>query len=116
LQQIGAADKRMIQVFNKIDRIADPQLRPTGGGAVQSINVSATTGEGIAALLAAIQQRLQAEWAELTVKVPAGDGRRLAWLAAHGTLVKQVLKGEVWHLTVKLPQADVGAWQKLVKA
>ncbi len=113
LQQIGAADKRMIQVFNKIDRIADPQLRPTGGGAVQSINVSATTGEGIAALLAAIQQRLQAEWAELTVKVPAGDGRRLAWLAAHGTLVKQVLKGEVWHLTVKLPQADVGAWQKL---
>jgi GTPase len=116
LQQIGAADKRMIQVYNKIDRIADPKLRPMGGGAVQTISVSAVTGKGIPALLAAIQQRLQAEWAELVVKVPAGDGRRLAWLAAHGTLVKQVLKGEVWHLTVRLPQADVGAWQKLVKA
>lgn len=107
LAQIGASDKRMIEVYNKVDR-ADGVLVPHDGA-----GVSAVTGQGIPELLGAIAARLQADWEKLEVDVPAADGRRLAWLYAHGQVITKELDGDMWRLTVKLRQSDLSTWRHM---
>lgn len=107
LGQIGAADKRTIHVYNKVDRAQDV-LVPRGG-----VGVSAATGQGIEALLDVITTRLQEDWETVTAHVPASDGRKLAWLYAHGEVAKQQLDGEMWTLVVKLRASDLSAWEQM---
>lgn len=106
LAQIGAADKQVVEVYNKIDRADMPV--PQGG-----FGVSAVTGQGIETLLAEVGRRLRSGWETLEVDVPAGDGKKLAWLYAHGNVVTKALEGEVWHLSVRLRGSDVAVWQKM---
>ncbi len=107
LGQIGAADKRVIHVYNKVDKAPDA-LVPRDG-----VGVSAVTGQGVGDLLEAIRNRLQADWETVKVNVPASDGRRLAWLHAHGDVTEQHLDGETWTLVVKLRAADLAAWKQM---
>lgn len=107
LGQIGAADKKVLHVFNKVD-VAEDYVLPTG-----ALAVSAISGQGVPELLRAITDMLQADWQRLTVQVPAADGRRLAWLHAHGEVVGQELHDDVWQLQVKLRASDVPLWERL---
>lgn len=107
LAQLGAGDKRVIEVYNKVDKAGD-WLVPKGG-----MGVSALTGEGTQELLVAIAKVLQEDWQQLKVQVPASDGRRLAWLYAHGTVLSKQLDGEMWTLQVKLREGDVQLWERL---
>lgn len=108
LREIGAADKRMVPVFNKVDRLEAGVVVPKDG-----FGVSAVTGTGVKELLSGLERLLKADWVRLEVEVPAADGRRLAWLYAHGEVLEKRLDGEMWHLTVHLRGPDVGAWEKL---
>ena len=104
LGQIGAADKRVIHVYNKVDK-ADGVIVPKDG-----VAVSAMTGQGVDNLMEAIRNRLQADWEIVKVDVPASDGRKLAWLHAHGDVTEQHLVEETWTLVVKLRASDLAAW------
>ncbi len=81
----GAAEKRIIEVWNKADllppgeakRLAEVSQR-RGEGA--PILVSALTGEGIPALLAEIERRLAEGRETLKITLAADDGAGLAWL------------------------------------
>jgi len=58
IDEIGAADVDSIRVYNKIDKLAEPDRGATldvGGG---KLCVSAATGEGLAALIEAIRTRV----------------------------------------------------------
>ncbi|WP_245294155.1 GTPase HflX [Methylobrevis pamukkalensis] len=86
---------RMIEVWNKID-VIDPDRRerlleaasaatPPAGGADASkvtapIPVSALTGEGMDALLAAIEERLVGDHPVYDLKLDPSDGEGFAWL------------------------------------
>lgn len=79
-----AAASPIQEVWNKID-LLDPQDRAeaahrAGFAARPPIPISAITGEGLDALLAAIDARLGAGDSELEVDVPAGEGRLASWL------------------------------------
>jgi GTP-binding protein HflX len=106
LGQIGAADKQVVEVYNKVDRTEMPV--PVGG-----FGVSAVTGQGVEELLGEVGQRLRSDWVGLEVDVPAGDGKKLAWLYAHGNVVTKALEGETWHLSVKMRGSDVAVWRRL---
>lgn len=108
LGQLGAVDKAVIHVFNKLDLLPPDVLIPRGGQAV-----SAVTGAGVEALLLRVEEVLTADWVTEKVKVGAGDGKRLAWLYAHGKVVDDKLVEDVWHLTVQLRPADLGVWRKM---
>ncbi|HEX2859656.1 MAG TPA: GTPase HflX [Alphaproteobacteria bacterium] len=108
LAEIGADVKRVINVYNKVDRLAEGDFVPKNG-----VGVSAITGEGVPDLLAAVEKSLKSSWKTLEVVVPAGDGKRLAWLYAHGEVTDKQLVEEEWHLKVKLRADDLGLWQKL---
>ena len=107
LAQIGAADKRMIEVYNKHDKVPGA-LVPKNG-----VAVAATTGQGVPELMEVLRTRLQADWETVSVTVHASDGRRLAWLHAHGDVLQQHLDTETWTLVVKLRAADLAAWRQM---
>jgi GTP-binding protein HflX len=108
LAQIGAADKKTLHVFNKLDK-AEPEFALPRG----AMGVSAATGQGVPELLRRVNELLQEGWQTLSVKVNAADGRRLAWLHAHGEVVGQALQEDEWTLQVKLRASDAAAWEKL---
>ncbi len=110
LAQIGGADKKTLHVFNKIDRLPPDEalvLPPHAYG------VSAVSGAGVAQLLQGLEDLLQEDWQLVSVKVSAADGRRLAWLHAHGDVVEQTLTDDEWQLKVKLRASDATAWETL---
>jgi GTP-binding protein HflX len=83
----------VLEVWNKADRLSEGEradaertLRRYGRRAVL---VSAHTGEGVEALLAAVDRRLGADDEILTVEVPAGHGRLLSWLHAHAEVLEE---------------------------
>lgn len=71
LGELGAADKPMITVFNKIDRLADADklilLRASHPGAIY---LSAKSGEGVDALRAEMSRRLRGALRELELRIP----------------------------------------------
>jgi GTPase len=79
-----AADGHLIEVWNKIDLLG-PVMRQEASSAAQWAErkpdlVSATTGEGIDALLDAIDARLGHADAIVELVIPAHEGRLVNWL------------------------------------
>ena len=77
-------DNHILEVWNKIDLLdaetREHRLAATRFAARRPAEVSALTGEGLDALLAAIDARLGAADSFVDLVVPAADGRTLAWL------------------------------------
>jgi len=102
LNELGIApeDNRIIEVWNKIDRLdvaererldnlakrQPPERRP--------MLVSAATGEGIDALIAAIEARIVQSRVTLTVDLDAAEGAALSWLHRHAEVLDQATTEE----------------------
>jgi len=103
-------DHRVIEVWNKIDRL-EPEARAglfnAAGrreGDARPIPVSALTGEGMEPLLATISQRLSRERVSLAVDLDAADGGNLSWLYRHSEVLerREDTEGRL-HLAVRVP-------------
>ncbi|MHB8635863.1 MAG: GTPase HflX [Fimbriimonadaceae bacterium] len=71
LQVLGAADKPIMTVFNKIDRLTDHSLeRQLVAGWPNSVAISATTGRGIPDLMMSIRRQVQELLGYVTALVP----------------------------------------------
>ena len=99
MEQEGAIDgewpRRTIEVLNKADLLGGAQNVPPREGAVP---ISAVTGEGLPALLAAIDARLAAGMQQADYALAPADGAGIAWLYEHGE--------DAIHLRVRLLPAD----------
>ena len=106
---------RLIEVWNKIDQLteeargqienraerSDPQHRP--------ILVSALTGEGIEALLAAIEDRLSETRLVLDLVLDGSDGAGVSWLHRHAEVIsKSVGEDGRVSITVRVDPATAG--------
>ncbi|TCK28416.1 GTP-binding protein HflX [Ancylobacter aquaticus] len=103
-------DHRVIEVWNKIDRLDDESragLFNTAArreGDARPIPVSALTGEGMEPLLATISQRLSRERISLAIDLDAADGGNLSWLYRHSEVLERREDGEGrLHLAVRVP-------------
>ncbi|MGZ8456574.1 MAG: GTPase HflX, partial [Gemmatirosa sp.] len=84
LSEIGAQDRPVLYVFNKIDAL-DPEtvtaLRERAAGeGIDAVFVSALAPEGLVALRAALRARAEAAFPLVALTLPAGDGSLLARL------------------------------------
>lgn len=71
LHYLGAQDKPAITVFNKIDAVDDPKIRrDLIAEFPSSVAISATTGEGIDDLLAAIKRQVQELLGSIKALIP----------------------------------------------
>ncbi|WGD31388.1 GTPase HflX [Ancylobacter sp. WKF20] len=86
---------RLIEVWNKIDRMSTDDRAALFNSAIRRegderpIPVSALTGEGMDALLAAISQRLSRERVSLKIDLEASDGEGLSWLYRHTEVLER---------------------------
>ena len=71
LGQIGVDESRIQLILNKVDRVTDPALRaPWRRRHPKAVLLSATTGEGIDALLVALSQALSVKRIRMEVLIP----------------------------------------------
>lgn len=80
------ADKRLIEVWNKIDRL-EPEVHDAmvqkSSGASNVVAVSAVSGEGVDTLMDEISRRLSGVMTETTIRLPVDKLALLPWLYDH---------------------------------
>jgi GTP-binding protein HflX len=92
---IAAADSRLIEVWNKIDRIGSAERTRLENLAARHkeqgrpVRVSAVTGEGIDRLMAAIEDALATEQLTLDVAIEYADGAGVSWLHRHAEVLSR---------------------------
>jgi GTP-binding protein HflX len=107
---------RMIEVWNKIDRFEPAEREQLDNVAArrpaerQCVLVSAETGEGVEALLAAIEDRLARTKATLQLSIDPADGAGISWLHRHTEVLDKHLASDRLVMTVRVDEtrrADV---------
>jgi GTPase len=95
LDQLGieAHDPRLIEIWNKVDRLDDAaRIRNRNLAERQPLRpilVSALSGEGIEHLLAEIETRLAARRVTLDLELDPADGAGLSWLYRHTEVMRR---------------------------
>jgi GTP-binding protein HflX len=85
LDELHLARKATILVLNKIDALCDrARLGALLDRYPNAIPISARSGRGVDRLAAAVSEALSRTFIDLDVEMAAGNGRLLAYLAAHG--------------------------------
>ncbi len=128
LEEIGANDRPVITVFNKLDRLT-PEMteseqpwqgfatpRENAEGEEDSFGISALTGTGLAPLLAAIARRLERGRELVRVELPLGEGRVLAWLRRSGKVVEEAYSATAISVTALVSGKVAGQLRKLLAA
>ena len=95
--------ERTVEVLNKADLLGGVEQVPLREG---SVAVSAITGEGRAALEAAIDRRVAAGMEQVEYALGAAEGARLSWLYDHGEVVSRTDGDDGVHVRVRLLPAD----------
>lgn len=118
--QTGTSSIPILEVWNKCD-LLDPEnleeLRDSSEGQ-GAIVLSAVTGEGVARLEAELARLLSGGAKEVSFLLPVSDGRRIAWLHAHGDVLADEDAGEgeggpQRRLTVRLNPKELGHFSGL---
>lgn len=102
---------RCIEVLNKADLLGG--IGHVAARDEAAIPVSALTGEGLPALLSAIDRRLDAQLVTLACDVSVADGAKIAWLYRHGEVVLREDGEEMVHLQVRMSEADRDRFARL---
>jgi GTP-binding protein HflX len=118
LRELGLGGKRaegMIEILNKIDLLA-PEPRATLLNRARRdaalVPVSATTGEGIDTLVAAIDAWLAGDRDVVELTLPASDGAGIAWLYRHGEVLARAEDEGKLTLRVSLAPADRARFER----
>ncbi|MEN0002382.1 MAG: GTPase HflX, partial [Pseudomonadota bacterium] len=116
----GESDIPILEVWNKADLIEPDRLAELRDAAQNTgaVLISAAQGTGIDAFADRIAQMLTASACELTITLPVSDGRRLAWLHAHGDVRSEKDAGEgergpERELVVRLNPKELGQYEAL---
>lgn len=118
--ETGDSEVPIFEVWNKADLLdvaRVEELREAADGH-DSVLVSATKGMGLEGFEALIAESLTAKASEVSVTLPVADGRRIAWLHAHGDVVEEEDAGEgeegpMRRLTVRLNPKELGQYNTL---
>ncbi|MEP3051733.1 MAG: GTPase HflX [Erythrobacter sp.] len=118
----GISEIPILEVWNKIDLTAPDRaaelLAAADAKDVNACVISAVSGEGVEQLCDRMSSMLTQKAREVTVTVPASDGRRIAWLHAHGDVLEEGDGGHgeggpLRQLTVRLNPKEMGQFESM---
>lgn len=119
LAELGVPpDRPMLEVLNKID-LLEPEQRDglisrngrSSSTGQDAIAVSALSGEGISALLAAFESGVTRDNITLTVKLDAADGSALAFAYRHAQVLERRDRGSKISLSLRIHPDDLGRFE-----
>jgi len=105
-----AAESRIVEVWNKVDRLSEESaeaLRAKARHSDRAVAVSAVTGEGIDDLLGRIEQALSGELVRREFDLALGQMAVLPWIYDHATIVgREDREDGTVHLAVSMTEYD----------
>lgn len=113
LEQIGAKDKTIITVYNKIDKLPEDSALPERLAKEEnSICISAKGRKNLDRLLALIAENLKLQSIEADFMIPYSDTAIVSKLHEAGTVLEQEYLAEGTRLKVRLDAAQLGEYEK----
>ncbi|MEM7700544.1 MAG: GTPase HflX [Pseudomonadota bacterium] len=119
-RETGLADIPILEVWNKADLLGEGVLAELSEAAPghDAVVMSAASGSGVDAFAQRIAAMLTEKAREVTVTLPLSDGRRIAWLHAHGDILAEEDAGEGEDgpqraFTVRLNPKELGQYASL---
>jgi GTP-binding protein HflX len=118
LEQLGIDEQRrdrVIEVWNKVDRLDEPERQRTTNLASRNGNavpLSAQYGEGCEELLETLERRIAEGREVIDCAVPFEDGASIAWLYEHGNVLKRHDEDGVARMQVELDHKQVARFRQ----
>lgn len=110
LAEIGAEAQPRIRVFNKMDLVTEHAVGlPIGP---TDVRIAARTGDGLPALLAAIEDVFAAQLEQVRCEFPAERGDLVAWLRRAGRILEEDYDGGTVRVTALVPPKVAGQLRK----
>ncbi|MEM7753909.1 MAG: GTPase HflX, partial [Pseudomonadota bacterium] len=115
LEALGVDEGRtVIEVWNKIDRIADPEpLVIAAGRKDNTIVTSALSDAGLQPFLDAVEEALSKGLSTEAVAVTHAEGRKRAWLFEQGVVQDERVTEEGWTLKVTWSHAQAARFARM---
>ena len=106
LQELDAADKPVLFVFNKADKLTNPHVREQLLHGRDGVFISAVTGENLDGLLRRIEGFFQESQVRMTLLVPYSDGSVVTRLHSLNAVLETAYEEAGTKLTVRLPLSE----------
>jgi len=114
LEEIGAVGKPVVSALNKIDRLPAPDaVVPLLGKFVDSVPISALTGEGLELLLARVESALEDQMAWVDVHIPYELGELVNLFHRRGLVEREEHTGEGTRIAGRIPRELAGRFAAL---
>ncbi len=110
-----AARANLLEARNKIDLLPEDERRAALNEAARDANavcLSARSGEGVEALLAEIETRLERDASEYELSLSASAGAALAWLHAEGCVLSREDADGAVRLRLRMNGLQLGRFEK----
>ncbi|ADE54076.1 GTP-binding proten HflX [Coraliomargarita akajimensis DSM 45221] len=115
LHELGAKDKQIITVFNKIDALWDPETMDSLKLRYpDAFFISAHSGEGVDQLLAAIEAIIEANYAQLRLLIPHSRYDLVARMHREGAVRKEEARDDGTYLVGSVPERMLSAIQEFI--
>jgi GTP-binding protein HflX len=120
LQSLGMAEEGApprIEAWNKVDLLSGEERARILGEAKRRddvVPISAITGDGLEPLRERMAEKLRSGEEVHEVRLPAGQGDRIAWLHARGEVLNQIVDHDEVQLSVRLSPENWARFQSLV--
>jgi GTP-binding protein HflX len=109
LGDLEIEEKGTLLVVNKIDAVPDRgRLTAIQNRYPNAVLVSARTGQGMDQLAGAVSEALTHSFRDIDVEMDVGNGRLMAYLAAHGEILSRRYREDRVTIHCRLPQKFVG--------
>jgi GTP-binding protein HflX len=108
-----------IEAWNKIDLLSRQErdvLFEEAGRREDVVPISATNGDGLEALRERMAEKLRSGEQVHHIRLPAGDGSRIAWLHSRGEVLEQAIDSDEVQLSVRLSPDNWARFQALESA
>ncbi len=121
IDEDGESDIPVLEIWNKWDALSDErreELQNLAEGHENVTCTSALTGEGLDGLQQRLGEILTATAQLREFELPAGDGKKIAWLYAHGEVIEdedagQGDSGPLRRIAVRLNPKELGQFESL---
>jgi GTP-binding protein HflX len=111
LDEVGALDVPLLDVYNKCDQLTDDERRRLAGMDPSAVNISALTGDGIDDLIDTIASRLELDIRRVTLTFNPdsdADRERIGRVYRHGRVLDHEVRDGRVTLVADIPRRLLG--------